>query len=182
MKKIIAAVICLVMAAVSLSASAAGLDANKQKVLDALKTTITVDGKVVSLPSDYITQAENYLKSDDVTITAAQADAVVEQINEAVKVVKDAGVTSVSDLSMEERSSIIEDIEAAADVVDLTVAVDSAKNTITILKDNVAVATSGTALKVTGPDACALAVIAGIGLALIAGCFIVARKEKLFVK
>ena len=50
MKKVIATVICAVLAAVSLTASAAGLDVNKNRVLNRLKTEISVAGKSVSLP------------------------------------------------------------------------------------------------------------------------------------
>ena len=183
MKKTILTVICFVMAALSITASAAGLDTNKQKVLDALTSSFTVDGKVVSLPSDVLTQAENYLKRDDVTITKNQADLIVTEVEDAISIVKDSGAASIAALDARDKSAILENIQNAAEVIDLTVSVDSAKSVITILDDKGnPVASDEGVIKVTGPDSSALAVIAGAGLALIAGCFVAARKMRLFSK
>ena len=181
MKKIISVVVCIILAAaVALNASAAGLDANKQKIMDALKSSFKVDGKIVSLPADILTQAENYLKRDDVTITASQADSIVRQVNEAAEIVKAAGATKVADIKPADKSAVLDKIQKAAEVVNLTVAVDSSKNVISILSGDQLVATDEAALKVTGPNPASLIIFAGIGLFLLTGCFVAARKAKLF--
>lgn len=181
MKKIISVVVCIILAAaVALNASAAGLDASKQKIMDALKSSFKVDGKIVSLPDDILTQAENYLKRDDVTITASQADSIVRQVNEAAEIVKAAGATKIADLKAADKTAILGKIQKAAEVVNLTVAVDSSKNVISILSGDQLVATDEAALKVTGPNPASLIIFAGIGLFLLTGCFVAARKAKLF--
>jgi len=181
MKKIITAIICIALVtAVCISASAAGLDTNKQKVMDALKTSVEIDGKLVSLPTDLLNQAENYLLRDDVTVTAVQADAVVGHVKDANDIIKNAGITKIEDLTSTERTALLDKIYKAAEVVGLTVAVDSAKNTISILADGQLVATDEPALKVTGPNTTSLVVFSGIVFVLIAGCFVAARKAKLF--
>lgn len=183
MKKFFATAVCFIMvAAVSISASAAGLDANKQKVMDAIKAKITVEGQSVSLPADLLTQAENYLKRDDVTIAADEADTIVAQVEEAIKIVKDAGATSVSDLSAAEKTALLDKIQAAADVVGLTVSVDTAKGKISILAGTELVASDEGAIKFTGADAAYLVVVVSAGVVLLAGCYVAARKAKLFSK
>ncbi|MDD2362162.1 MAG: hypothetical protein PHH84_04295 [Oscillospiraceae bacterium] len=181
MKKTITAVICVVLVtAICITASAAGLDANKQKVMDILKSSSKIDGKTISLPVDLLNQAENYLRRDDVTITAEQADAVVGYVKEAHKIIEDAGALKVESLSSTEIANLLDKIRKAAAVVGLTVETDSARNIISILADGVLVASDEPALKVTGPDTTSLVVFAGIGLVLLAGCFVAARKAKLF--
>lgn len=181
MKKVFATIICFIIAtAVAISASAAGLDANKQKVLDALKEKVTANGKTYSVPADLITQAENYLKRDDVTITADQADAIVEQIEAAAEIVKKAGVSTAAELSAAEKTALLEKINAAAEVVNLTVSVDSAKGKITVLSGNELVASDEGAIKFTGVDVSYLVVLAASVVALLTGCYVAARRMRLF--
>lgn len=184
MKGIFACVATVAMAAtLSFSAFAANLDANKQKVLDAVSQSITVDGKKVELPAEYKTQAENYLKRDDVEITADQADAVVEQIDAAIEVVKKSGVTDLAKLSSADKAKIADKVQAAAAIVELKVVFDSAKNTITITdKDNKVVATMEAPVKTTGANAGAAVAVLGFAAVLLAGCAVVAKKSQLAAK
>lgn len=183
MKKILSLAICVfLLATACLTVSAAGLDANKSKVLDSLKTQVSVGGKKVSLPSELVAQAENFLKRDDVNITSEQADVIIENINKAMNTVKTSGVTNVSDLSLKDKTAILDNVRAAAEVVGLTVSVNSTAKTIVVLKDGVPVATNEAALKITGPDVTAIYVFSGIFLVLMAGCIAVALKARLFVK
>lgn len=183
MKKILIAVMCVFMfTTVFQTASAAGLDANKQKVFDVLKATATINGKTISLPTDLLNQAENYLRRDDVTITSSQADLIIEQIEAAQKIIKDAKATKISDLSSAQKGELLKAIRAAAEVLDLTVVTDAAKNIISILSGNQIVATDEPALKVTGPDITPFVVISGLVVLAVIGCFATARKAELFAK
>jgi hypothetical protein len=182
MKKVIATVICMVLGAVSLTASAAGLDVNKNRVLNRLKTEISVAGKSVSLPGELITQAENFLKRDDVVITAKQADKIISHINSGINIVKEAGVTRISELNMQDKTAILDNIRTAAGVLGLKVSINSTDKTITVLKDNVPVATTEAALKITGTDISAILVMVGVCVALIIGCFVVSWKARLIAK
>jgi uncharacterized membrane protein YvbJ len=183
MKRIISLAICIVIAAVvCITASAAGLDVNKKKVLDSLKNRITVGDKTTGLSEELITQTENFLKRDDVVITSEQADQIVKHINSSIKTVKDSGSTSISDLSLKDKTAILNDIKSAADVIGLSVAVNSTDNTITILKDNIPVATNEAVLKITGPDTSTIDILAGVFVVLFAGCFVAAWKAGLLIK
>lgn len=183
MKKLMALLTSvLLIVAISLNASAAGLDSNKQKILNALKASVSVDGKTVSIPADILNQAENYLLRDDVVITADQASAVVEQINASIQVVKDAGVTSMGALNGAQKTEILNKINKAAEAVDLTVSLDSAKNEIKVMSDGKLVAAVEPALKVTGPNATSIVIAIFVGIALLSACYVVARKGKLLAK
>lgn len=184
MKKITACVLCVVMAfAMAITAAAAGLDSNKQKIMDAVNQTITVNDKVVALSDANKNQVENYLKRDDVSITDEQASVVVTQINKAIDVVKAAGVSNLNDLSAADQTKILDIADVAANEVGLKVVVNSAKNTITILdKNNTVVATIDAVIKVTGPDVRPAVAVIGLVLALLAGCAVVAHKSKLAVQ
>lgn len=183
MKKILIMVMCVLMiAAITQTASAAGLDANKQKVFDALKSSVTINGKTVSLPDDLLNQAENYLRRDDVTLTAQQADLIVAQVKAAQKLVKDAKATKISDLSASEKGELLKMIRKAGEVANLTVVTDLAKNTISVYSNGQLVATDEPALKVTGTDITPFAVVFGLLVSAVIGCFVVSRKARLFVK
>jgi hypothetical protein len=181
MKKALLMVMCILLIAAAFhTVSAAGLDANKQKVVDALKSSITVNGKEVTLPADLLNQAENYLKRDDVTITSAQADSIVDYVESALDLVKNSGATTISGLSASEKTELLSIINDAAAVADLTVVTDFSKNTISVLADGKVVATDEPALKVTGMAFNAFAVLLGFGVLALTGCFVAARKAKLF--
>ena len=76
-KKIIAVGVSSVMLlAMSVSAFAAGtIDANEQAVLDQLNAK--------KVPAEYITQAKNYFEKDDVSVSADEAKAIIDNIDEA---------------------------------------------------------------------------------------------------
>lgn len=184
MKKVAAVFSCLMLAAaLAIPAMAAGLDTNKQKALEAMSASVTVNGKNISLPADLLTQVENYLKRDDVTISDAQVAVIQKQADAAREVVKESGATSIKSLSASDKAKILELAQGAAKAVDLTVSVNSVDNTITVLdKSGTVVAAVEPVLKVTGPDTTVMIVLGGLALILLAGCAAAAFKARLMVK
>ena len=75
MKKIITFMLIMVIAVsvFAVSASAAALNENEQRIVDAVSQKITVAGKEVALESAWINQAKNYMLRDDVDLTKEQA-------------------------------------------------------------------------------------------------------------
>lgn len=78
MKKFLSLITVLALVAVTaVSASAAGINAEEKKVLDTIKAGVTVNGKTVNVPDNYLVQAENYLNTID--MTAEQANLSMAQ-------------------------------------------------------------------------------------------------------
>ena len=64
MKKLSAIFVALLLVAVSaVSAFAAGINDNEQKVLDELKTSVKMQGTEMYLPEAYVNQAENFFNT-----------------------------------------------------------------------------------------------------------------------
>lgn len=174
-KKIIAVGVSSVMLlAMSVSAFAAGtIDANEQAVLDQLNAK--------KVPAEYITQAKNYFEKDDVSVSADEAKAIIDNIDEAAAIAKEAGIKSAADLSKADAATIekiVAKVQAAAEVVDLSVSYDAKTGKATV-KDNAGkvVATSDIGTKKTGAySMSAVAVVSFLGLA-VAALAIVTRKH-----
>lgn len=184
MKRVIMSIVCVILAiAMSLPSMAAGLDADKQKILDAVNQAITVNGKTAGLPANQKSQAENYLKRDDIAITEDQANTAVEQIDKAVNILKAANVDSPDQLSSSDKAKLIDRMQKAANAIGLSVSVNSANNAITILdKNHTIVASFENVIKTTGPDIRMAAAVFGCALVLLAGCAVAAHKMKLGVQ
>ena len=68
MKRIITLILALcIFFSISIMANAAGISADEQKILDALKSDIQLKSSTYKLPAEYINQAENFLNANDLT-------------------------------------------------------------------------------------------------------------------
>ena len=76
-----------------------------------------------SLPSNYVQQAKNYLRSTDVT--AEEANQVIDHINNAQAVVNARGAKSVNQLTKADKQAILAELTATAAILDITVTVTS---------------------------------------------------------
>lgn len=96
MKKILSVLFVLLSVfALSISVSAAGLNASEQAILDKLKS-IDING--IKLDAKDIAAAENYFLRDDVEITESQSAKIISFIEQAEQIVRNSGLikTSVS--------------------------------------------------------------------------------------
>ena len=85
---------------------------------DIIKTLVSS-----SLPSNYVQQAKNYLRSNDVT--AEEANQVIDHINNAQAVVNARGAKSVNQLTKADKQAILAELTATAAISDITVTVTS---------------------------------------------------------
>lgn len=196
MKKLVSMVVTLVaLFAIVVPVDAAGaISSDEQRILDALTATVTVNGKSFDVPQSQITQAENYLKQND--LTAAQVNTVVSNI-EAVKTllasqkIDMANVNSIEDLVKALPRSVILKIQgyvtAAADALGLVVTswnggfVQLSQKTTSGKSATATTPVYGTdsAVKQTGASyLVSFATIGGL-LTLAAGAFVVGRKTRL---
>ena len=77
MKRIIAVLLSLMLILIpmSITASAAAINDDEQRIIDCLSQKAEINGKKFIVPKNYVTQAENFLKTIDAT--KAQADEII---------------------------------------------------------------------------------------------------------
>lgn len=130
MKKLASIMIALVLAATAtVSAFAAGINSNEQKVLDELKS-VNISG--VTISADYINQAEGYFNK--IEMTAAQSATIIKAINDVENYVKAAGVKDLRDLSLDQKNVLLGYLKTAGSALGLTVSFDGTAKLI-IVKD-----------------------------------------------
>ena len=165
-KLVVAALASVMVMASTVVAFGAEISATEKSVIDALKDT--------GIATEYVTQAENYLKGHE--LTDAQAQVVVAEIGKAKETAN--GVTDINKFTSAQKSAILKNIETAAAACDLTVSVDSAKGIIRILDANGKVVAEATTsvVKDTGANmAVTVSVVSLLAVALI-GCAVAGKK------
>lgn len=187
MKKFFACLICVAcLLTMSVNVFAAsGLNADEQAILDRLSSVVTIDGKEISIPADMLNQAENYLRRDDVDLTADQKTAIIAEIDKAAEAYENEGIATsdLTKLSKEAKQTILAAAQKAGEIAGVTVSYDVTTKVVTI-KDSTGavVAESSAVVKTTGADYTSLAIAMFAVVAIVAGCAVVAGRKKLFVK
>ena len=177
----------VMMLAMSVSAFAAGsISADEQKILDELKAK--------NVPAEYVAQAEKYLTTDGVDVTAAQASEIIADIDSAAAEADKAGIKTVQDLKKNNTvlNSVVGKAQAAAKVVNVTLTVNTATGAVKavdnsgkVIFEKAGTAAAGTnggnagagTLKKTGADSMStVAVVSVLGLA-VATLAVVTKKN-----
>lgn len=183
MKKILCFVTSLAMCglfAVNVNA-AEGITADEQAILNELKAGVEVDGKTVSVPAEYINQAESFLKTNDVT--AEQAKTINAEIAAAKEIVKTNKITDVKEIKGSVASEIFARAKSAAATVGVTLEVGADK-TITV-KDkagNALFVVSNGVIKATGDNYSMMFGMTGAIALILVGAGVVAGKKGYFAK
>ncbi len=187
MKKLCAILIALVLVIVpmTLSVSAAGdINADEQKVLDALSGEVTANGKTFAIPTEYITQASNYFKTID--MTDGQATEIIGYINQGKEIVKAqemSGTVNLESFTKEDKQAILELGKKAAATTGATLTYDGEK---VVVKNasNQEVFNVAAIIKQTGAevDFTTIAIVAGSVVALLGAAIFASKKSGLFVK
>ncbi len=179
-KRLFAVVAVLSMTfAMTICASAAEITAEEQAILDELSAGVEVDGVLVTVPADYMNQAEAYLLNEDVT--AEECDEIMAQIDEAEDYVVKNNITDLSKMTSAQIDDVVEIAEKAAEVVDVTITVDTKTGTVTGVDASGKEVLSGKApVKKTGMDVNATVVMAVALCAVVGTCVVVASKKNVF--
>lgn len=163
------------LAAMSITAFAGTISTDEQKILDALKTA--------NVPAQYVTEAQNYLAGDDVEITAAQAEVVVAQVQEAKKIA--GSTTDFKSLTADQKQKIANCMATAGTEIGITVTYDASSDTIkavdasgkTIFTASAASSGNDSVIKPTGVNMYATVSIIAVLAAALIGCGIVVSKK-----
>ncbi len=187
MKKlaVIILAIALLIVPMSISASAADAAINEfeKKVIESLDENVKVDDLIFHIPQEYITQAENFMKTID--MTEQQANEILALIKECKDIVVAGHIHSTSDLKVlpqSEKQKLLDKGQAAAAVVDAVLTYDGADVKVTY--GGTTVFEDAPIIKVTGADTDYTALVlsvAGVVVALAAAA-VVASKKGLLAK
>lgn len=174
----------------TVGASAAGINAAEQKILDELHTTVSLNGVAKSIPASYINQAENYFNTVD--ITDEQATQVVAGIEDSKAYIESTGVAHMKDLSSDQIDTLVGKVNAALSPVSLTLQYTKSTGAVSIVDSsgNVVFSTTAAAvsggssnpIKTTGADFSVPGVVAvaGVGVLLVsaAGVYLFKTSKK----
>lgn len=111
MHKIAPTVILIVLLVLSTATTA--LAAPNDDVIQALKNA--------KIPETYIIQAENYLKTHE--LTQEEANAVIAQVDRAAEIMEEEGTKDVTKLSVEAKQEILQLVAEAGKAIDVKVTV-----------------------------------------------------------
>ena len=187
MKKICSILLALVLLIVpmAITASAAGdLNANEQKIITELKKEVKIGDKTFAIPKEYVTEAENYFKTIDISET--QADEILGYIAEGEALIVAQNITGTTDLKKLPADVKDEILQLGKDAVAVTGGTLTYDGNHVVIKNAAGqiVFDAAPIVKQTGAEVdftaivlSALAVIAVLGAAEI-----VAKKKALFVK
>ena len=183
-----------VLAAGVLSASmcmpalaASGVSVEEQKILNKMESSAAGFGVTdVSLYASYYSQAESWLASGEVDLTASQVDAVLKAIDQAAGLLQQAidanGAAIGKDGIMQIAQQIVDAIAPGLKEVGIIITADMLAGdngviNVKLAKDGTTIGSSDKVIKKTGMNAGATyAVAAGFVMALV-GCAAVAKKN-----
>lgn len=180
-----AVVMAIMVAVVPIGVSAAsGLNSNESKLLDEARAAlgnITMSEVQSAHAESYLAQAESYFSGDGVDISDEQYNTCSAAIAEA----EAALPKDVSSISVKELYSSSSVLSAIADKVSASLGIAvtiSANGTISIVKGDTPVGSTGESVKQTGFDIEYLALLFSVFAAAMVACAAVAKRKGLFAK
>ncbi|MEQ8196619.1 MAG: hypothetical protein ABRQ27_01180 [Clostridiaceae bacterium] len=170
MKKLFTLLMTIALVA---SMSVTAFAATKNDIITALKNA--------GVPSVYVTKAQNYLKTHEVT--DAQTATVVAEINHVMDLMKKENTTDLTKLSLSTKTEIMQSIKDAAAALGLTASFDrnASNKYVLTLRDadgNILLQTTAAEVKMkkTGSDSYVL--LAGTVMIILAGTSLVIARRK----
>lgn len=161
----------------------------EQSILDKLAAGVVVGTKTVALSTEELNIAKNFFMMDGVDFTQADATAILDAIDDIAAVIKAAGVTDLTKLSLDDKNEILALAQAATASVasiSLTFEYDVATKTVSILSGQSVmvqsdVTTASTVVKNTGMNATvSFWMFSILGLTMV-GAVAFAKKNDLLV-
>ncbi len=182
MKKLFAILLTIAILLIPMSltvGAAAALNADEQRIIAALKEKVNVNGIEVKIPENYVTQAENYLKT--IEVSKAQADEIIAYIAAGQEIIKDTDIKNSTDLKVlaqGHKEEILELGQKASAVVNATLTYDGKDVTIVSNETGAVLFDAAPIVKTTGADVdfSAMAVVLS-SVAVILGVAFVASKK-----
>ena len=135
MKKLSAIIVALLLVAASaVSAFAAGINDNEQKVLDELKTSVKMQGKDMYWPDAFVNQAENFFNTID--MTADQADQILAVIKTGKTQLEATGAKNIGDCTTAQKKELMTTVRNVMAPVNGTASYDKTTGEITLKSES----------------------------------------------
>lgn len=163
----------------------------EQSILDKLAAGVVVGTKTVALSTEELNIAKNFFMMDGVDFTQADATAILDAIDDIAAVIKAAGVTDLTKLSLDDKNEILALAQAATASVasiSLTFEYDVATKTVSILSGQSVmvqsdVTTTSTVVKNTGMNATvSFWMFSILGLTMVAAVAFAKKNDLLVAK
>ena len=135
MKKISAVIAALLIVVISaVTAFAAGINDNEQKVLDELKTSVEMQGMEMYWPRTYVNQAENYFNTID--MTADQAEQIIAVIRSGKNQLESTGAKNIAECTGEQKKELMSTLTKVMEPVNGTASFDNISGEVTLKAEN----------------------------------------------
>lgn len=183
MKKLSAMLVALILvAATAFTAFAAGINDSEQAVLDELKTSVKMNGSEMTIPSEFVNQAENYFNTID--MTADESSQIIAVLKKGESFLENSGASNIADLTFAQKQTLLAYGKEGVGVLGMTMSYDTSTKTLTIYDTNGKVAFSAVptltktgavkdnnAIKTTGAEANfgGVAAVSAVALIMVAG-------------
>lgn len=181
MKKIVAVMLAvLLISALCVPAFAASdINADEQRVLDAVAEVVTSEeGAKMSLKDADINQAKNFLMRDEIDLNKADADEIIANIEKCFDIVTKAELKSekLTDMSEADRQALLAAANDAGAPVNVTVSYDAAANKVEFTYAGAVIATVDPVIKFTGAEYTMLFAILGAAVLAVLAAAVVVKK------
>ncbi len=131
MKRLSAILVALVLAATTaVTAFAAGINSNEQAVLDELKTSVTMSGEEMLIPTEFVNQVENHFNTID--LTAEEKDDILAIIKEGKTFLANSGAANIKDLTLAQKQELLEYGEKVVGAIGMTMSYDKSTGKLSI--------------------------------------------------
>ncbi len=149
MKKVTAILVALMLVAMTaVTAFAAGINAAEKAVLDELSTSVTMQGKEMSISADFINQTENYFNT--IEMTDDESAQIIAIIKEGKNFLANSGASNIADLTYAQKEQLLGYGQSAVGVLGMTMSFDKTSKTLTIYAPDGSVAFSAVPTLVSG--------------------------------
>ena len=135
MKKISAIIVALLIVAISaVTAFAAGINDNEQKVLDELKTSVEMQGVEMNWPAAYVNQAENYFNTID--MTSDQAEQIIAVIRGGKTQLESTGAKNIAECTAEQKKELMSSLTKVMEPVNGTASFDNVSGEVALKSES----------------------------------------------
>ena len=135
MKKISAIIVALLIVAISaVTAFAAGINDNEQKVLDELKTSVEMQGVEMNWPAAYVNQAENYFNTID--MTSDQAEQIIAVIRSGKTQLESTGAKNIAECTAEQQKELMSSLTKVMEPVNGTASFDNVSGEVALKSES----------------------------------------------